>query len=177
MHGSQILAIVPKKDLKRTCQAYTARTFYLLGYMEDVFSKLKRKWWSNYILVACWYQYQLTIVGIHLKQKMASLIATWRVYRLLHWSSHIAIRGTAAKMQLPIRKILLLGAPTLKCCSHMDFKVTHNNGKDLLTNRKDPLAELKDLKGLLFKNLFPRTLKDPGSLDEVETWGIEGDWR
>ena len=60
-------------------------------------------------------------------------------------SSHIVIRGTAAKIQLPVRKILLLGAATLKCCSQMDFKGTHNNGKDL-TNRKDPWAESKDLK-------------------------------
>ena len=72
-------------------------------------------------------------------------------------SSHITIRGTAAKIQLPVRKILLLGAPTLKCCSQMDFKGTHNNGKDLLTNRKDPLAESKDLKGLLLKHQFPMT--------------------
>ena len=34
---------------------------------------------------------------------------------------------------------------------------THNNGKDLLTNRKDPSAESKDIKGLLLKNQFPRT--------------------
>ena len=46
-------------------------------------------------------------------------------------SSHIVIRGTAAKIQLPVHKILLLGAaPTLKCCSQMDLKGTHNNGKD-----------------------------------------------
>ena len=30
-------------------------------------------------------------------------------------SSHIVILGTAAKIQLPVQKILLLGAPTLKC--------------------------------------------------------------
>ena len=45
----------------------------------------------------------------------------------------------------------------MKCCSQMDFKGTHNNGKDLLTNRKDSWAESKDLKGLLLKNPFPRT--------------------
>ena len=40
-----------------------------------------------------------------------------------------------------------------------DFKGTHNNGKDLLINRKDPWAESMDikLKGLLFKDQFPRT--------------------
>ena len=63
-------------------------------------------------------------------------------------SSHIAIHGTTAKIQLAIRKILLLGATTLKCCSQMDFKGTDNNGKNLLTIRKDPWAESKDLNGL-----------------------------
>ena len=53
-------------------------------------------------------------------------------------SSRIVIRGTAEKIQLAVHKILLLGAPTLQCCSRMDFKGTHNNGTDLLTNRKDP---------------------------------------
>ena len=64
-------------------------------------------------------------------------------------SSYIMIQGIAAKIQLPVHKILFLGAPTLKCCSQMDFKGTHNNGKDLLTSRKDPWAESKDLKGLV----------------------------
>ena len=40
-------------------------------------------------------------------------------------SSHIVIRGTAAKIQLPVRKIPLLGASTLKCYSQMDFKFKH----------------------------------------------------
>ena len=53
----------------------------------------------------------------------------------------------------------MVGAPTLKCCSQIKWtlKGTHNNGKDLLTNRKDPWAESKDLKGLLLKNQLPRT--------------------
>ena len=72
-------------------------------------------------------------------------------------SSQITICDTVAKIQLLVRKILLLGAPTLKCCSQMNFKGIHNNGKDLLTSRKDPWAESKDLNGLLLKNLFPRT--------------------
>ena len=33
----------------------------------------------------------------------------------------------------------------------MDFTGTYNNTKDLLTNRKDPRAESKELKGLLLK--------------------------
>ena len=70
-------------------------------------------------------------------------------------SSHTVIHDTVAKI-LPIHKILLLSAPTLKSCSQMDFKGTHN-GKDLLTNRKDPWAESKDLKGLLHNDQFPRT--------------------
>ena len=48
----------------------------------------------------------------------------------------------------------------------MDFKETHNN--DRLTSRKDPWAELKDLKGLLLKNQFPRTYeKDPGNVEMI----------
>ena len=43
-----------------------------------------------------------------------------------------------SKNATAVRKILLLGALTLKCCSQMDFKGTHNNGKDFLTIRKDP---------------------------------------
>ena len=62
-------------------------------------------------------------------------------------SSHIAIRSITAKIQLPVCKILLLGARTLKCRPQIDFKGTHHNGKDLLTNRKDPWAESKDIKG------------------------------
>ena len=107
------------------------------------------------------YQYQLTIVGTHSQPKMAlsPLIATWRVYRLLQAvTSRFA--GTAEKIQLPVHKMLLLGAPTLKCCSRMDFNGTHNNGKDLLTNRKDPWAESKDLK-INFQGLKKM---DPGNL-------------
>ena len=56
LHGSQVLAIVPKKDPKGTFQAYT-RTFSLLYgrhfYATFWLSKLKWKWWSNSILVAC----------------------------------------------------------------------------------------------------------------------------
>ena len=74
-------------------------------------------------------------------------------------SSHITIRGTAAQIQLPVGKIPLLGAPTLKRCSQMDSKETCNNGKDLLINTKYPWAESKDLKGLFLTNLFPKTLK------------------
>ena len=70
-------------------------------------------------------------------------------------SSHITIHGTAAKIQPPIHKILLLSVLTLKCCSQIDFNGTRNNGK-----RKYPWAESNDLKGLLLTNQFPRTLKD-----------------
>ena len=76
-------------------------------------------------------------------------------------SSHIMIRGTVAKIQLPVRKMLLLRAPTLKCCSQMAFKGTHNNGKDLLTIRKDPSAASKDLKGLSMKKSLSKDLKGP----------------
>ena len=88
------------------------------------------------------YQYQLTIVGtrdLQLNMVWFPLIAIWRVHRLLQSSSHVAIRGTAAKTQLAVRKILLLGAPTLKCCSQMNFKITHN-GKDLLKKQKGPMG-------------------------------------
>ena len=82
------------------------------------------------------HRYQVTIVGTHLQPKMAwsPLIATWRVYRLLQ----AVTSRFAAKVQLPVRKIVFLCALTLKCCSQMDFKRTHNNGKDLLAIRKDP---------------------------------------
>ena len=60
------------------------------------------------------YQYQLTIVGTDSQPKMvwSPLIATWQVYVSSASSSHIVIRGTAAKIQMPIRNILLLGAST-----------------------------------------------------------------
>ena len=80
-------------------------------------------------------------------------------------SSHIAIRSTAAKTQLPVRKILLLGAQTLKCCSQVDFKGPHNNGKDLLTNKKDPRAESKDLKGLFIRKSISMTMDLKGRPD------------
>ena len=61
LHGSQVLAILPKKDLKRTQKrTFEAgkRTFSLLYgkrffYATYWLSTLKRKWWSNSILVAC----------------------------------------------------------------------------------------------------------------------------
>ena len=34
----------------------------------------------------------------------------------------------------------------VKCCSQMDIKGTHNNEKDLVTNRKDPRTESTDFK-------------------------------
>ena len=85
-----------------------------------------------------------------------------------------------AKIQLPVRKILLLGTSTLKCCSQMDFKGTHNNGKDLLTNRKDPWAESK---GLIIKPFYrkiyfqglKRTKTDPGNLKLINRrWWLFG---
>ena len=83
-------------------------------------------------------------------------------------SNHIAIHGTVAKIQLPVHKILLLGAQTLKCCSQMDFKRTDNHGKDLLRIRKDPWAESKDLNGLFIEKSISKDLKgpkDPENLD------------
>ena len=150
IHGSQVLAIVPKKDpkrtlrgpekdLKRTYQAYTS-TFYLL--YGSWLSKLQQKWWSNSIIVACNCISINWRLWVQPKMVWSPLIATWQVS-----NSHITIHGTGTKIQLPVCKIILLGAPTLKCCSQMDFKFngTHNNGKDLLTNTKDPWAESKDL--------------------------------
>ena len=146
-HSSQVLAKVPKQDLKRNWKGPSKQTqgpFHC--YKEDVFyatywlnSALKPKWWSNSILVAC--------IGINWRL-WAHLIYNQKWYDL-PWlqhgghissasSSHITICGTAAKMQLPVHNILSLGAPTLTCCSQMDYKGTDNNGKDLLTNRKDP---------------------------------------
>ena len=68
-------------------------------------------------------QYQLMIVGTHLQPKMiwSPLITKWRVCRLFQSpSSHIVICGTAAKIQLPVRKILLLG--------RSDFEMLLTNG-------------------------------------------------
>ena len=133
------------------------------------------------------YHCGLTIVGTHLQPKMvwSPLIATQQVYRLLQavtsrfmalwqkysvfvtllgpWSPSLMALSAIGTLissfsSTALLKILLLGAPTLKCCSQMDcIKGTHNNGKDLLTNRKDPWAETKDFKGLSLKNQFPRT--------------------
>ena len=56
----------------------------------------------------------------------------------------------------------MLGAPTLKCCSQMDFKGTDNNAKDLLTIRKDPWAESKYyLKRPFIEKSIPKNLKGP----------------
>ena len=97
------------------------------------------------------YQYELTTVGTRdLQPKMANMADLSSAS-----SSHIMIRGTAAKIQLPVRKMLLLSTQTLKCYSEMDLKGTDNNGTELLTNRNDPWAESKDLKGLLLINQFP----------------------
>ena len=91
------------------------------------------------------YLYHLMMVDTHLQpiNGMVSLDCIM-VGASSASSSHIMIRGTAAKIQPPIHKILLLGAPTLKCCPQVDFKIkgTHNNGKDLLTSRKDPWVEM-----------------------------------
>ena len=58
------------------------------------------------------YQYQLTIVGTHLKPKMVWVSLDCNMAGVTSASSsHITIRGTVAKIQLPVRKILFLGAP------------------------------------------------------------------
>ena len=84
------------------------------------------------------YQCQLMIVGTHLQPKygMDSLACNMAGVSSAS-SSHIAIHSTAAKIQLPVCKTLLLETLTLNCSSQMDFKATDNNGKDLLTIRKD----------------------------------------
>ena len=76
------------------------------------------------------YQYQLMIVGYTFTTKngMVSLDCNMAGVSPTS-SSHITIRSTAAKIQLPVRKIRLLGA---LICSQMDFNGTHNNGKDYL---------------------------------------------
>ena len=40
----------------------------------------------------------------------------------------------------------------------MDFKGTYNNGKGLLTNRKDPWTESDDLKGLFIEKSISKDL-------------------
>ena len=128
----------PSKDPKRTSQAYT-RTFSLLyGRRFNAtrwLSKSKWKWWSNNsIIVAC-----ITKNGmVSLDCNMAGVPSAS--------SSDITIRGTATKIQLPLHKILLLGAPTLKCCSQMDFKGPHHNGKDPLTKKKGPMHSCQPMR-------------------------------
>ena len=48
-----------------------------------------------------------------------------------------------------------------KCCSQTDFKGTHNNGKDLLTNRNGPWVELQDLKRPFIEKSISKDLKGP----------------
>ena len=48
---------------------------------------------------------------------------------------------------------------------------TDNNGKDLLTNRKDPWAESKDFKGLFIENSISKYLK--GSTRTLGTLSTE----
>ena len=43
----------------------------------------------------------------------------------------------------------------------MDFKGTPNNGKDLLTSRKDPWAESQDLKRPVIEKSISKDLKGP----------------
>ena len=122
LHGSQVLSTVPKKDLKRTRKGPSKLTqgHFLFHNGRRLLSchlywlcKLKRKWWSNSIIVACscininwrlWVAYTFTT-----KTGMVSLDCNM-VGALSASSSHTTIRVTAAKWQL-------LGAPTLKCCS------------------------------------------------------------
>ena len=74
-------------------------------------------------------------------------------------SNHIAIRSTAAKIQLPIRKILLLRRSNFEMVlTNGLFKGTHNNGKDLLTNRKD---RFKGLKRPFIEKSISKDLKGP----------------
>ena len=74
------------------------------------------------------YQYQLMIVGTYLKPKngMVSLDCNMAgvTSASVEAKRHTAIHGTAEIIQLPVRKILLVGAPALKRCSQMDFKGT-----------------------------------------------------
>ena len=152
MCGSQVLVIVQKRTLKGPSNSKLTRHFlcyisniygrrFYATYWPSIFSKLKWKWWSNSITVTCkLYQYQLMIVGTHSQPKMvwSPLTATGQVYRLLQ-----AVTSWFVTLRQKYN-CLLLGAPTLKCCSQKDFKGTHNNRKDLLTNRKDPWAESKN---------------------------------
>ena len=156
LHGSQDLAIGTKKGPRKNLPSLYKDLFFAIYGRHFCatywLSKLKRKWWSSSILVSVstdncghkWFTTQNGMVSLYCNMVGAS-------------SSRIVIRSTAAKIKLPVRKVLLLGTPAFKCCLQMDFKGTHNNGKDLLTDRKDPWAESKDFKGLLFKNQFPRT--------------------
>ena len=63
-------------------------------------------------------------MGTHLEPEIvwSPLTASWQVYDAVCFKqSHRAIHGTVARVQLVVHNILLLGAPTMKCCSQMDF--------------------------------------------------------
>ena len=70
-------------------------------------------------------------------------------------SQHWFKNTTARSQDTVVRRFVLEKLLT------QDFKGPHKNGKDLLTNRKDPWPALKEVKGLLLKNQCPRTSKDP----------------
>ena len=142
------------------CLLYVWKTFWchLFSYWLSKLTDEAKKWWSNSIIIIvpistddCGYAFTTKNGTVSLHCNMACILSAS--------SSHITIRGIAAKTQLPVRKILLLDAPTLKRCSQMDFKWTHNNGKDHLTNRKDPWAESNDLKRHFIEKSISKDLK------------------
>ena len=105
---------------------------------------------------------------------MVSLdFATWRVYRLLQAVTSL-FAALRQKYNYPFAKMKLLGAPTLYCCSQMDFTETHNNGKDLLIYRKDPWAQSKGLiKGLLLKKQFLLSLKALSAIGTLNSFSTK----
>ena len=96
-----------KRTRKGPSKLCYGRRFYATYWL----SKLKLKWLSNYIIVACisitWWSWE----NIYNKNGTVSLDCNMAGVSSAS-SSHTTYHCTAAQIQLPIRKILLFCAPT-----------------------------------------------------------------
>ena len=98
------------------------------------------------------------------------LIATWQMYRLRQ-----AVTSRFATLRQKYNcQFAKYSCSALRLWNIAHkwalIKGTHNNGKDFLTNRKNPWAESKDFKDLLLKNQFPRTQEDLKLKGPLELW-------
>ena len=109
-------------------------------------SKLKRKCWSNSIIVAC--------ISINWRLRIHIYNPKWYGLPWLqhgfkqshHDSQHYGKNTTALSQNIVARR-----SDFEMLLTNGLYKGTHNNEKDLLTNRKNPWAESKDLKAFYSK--------------------------